>query len=225
MLKKLFVLLAAACVILSSCSASGDIVSQLEDKPTQEGIEFPQTPIEGDYAFDLVLEPRPDAVNNKSFTICIPTGFECDWVGDSQFDSNYSIYDAESGIKYASARVNTAPPDLAAFYGTSDEDKIHTDMISQFFAADNMHVGLRNNIVDDFGYELVVDWSGTAFGMDFFYMEFIDEGSSNHAIRFYMSNGIFDNTFYALEIRADLPMDNDELLDKFRETVYSLNEP
>ena len=212
-------------MLITSCSNSSEILTQIEENSVQEGIEFPFSEMPSDaYDFKMMLEPRSDAVTKRAFRLSIPTGFDCDWVGDSQFDSNYTIYDTDTHTVYATARVNTAPPDLEEFYGTDDQESIVNDMISQFFDAENMHVGLRNNIVNDFGYDLVVDWSGTAYGMDFFYMEFIDEGTENHALRFYMSNGTFDNTFYAVEVRADLPMDDSDLIDKFREMVFTLEE-
>jgi hypothetical protein len=226
MKKRLFAAATAALVMLAACGrqsaapAPDDSISGGE--LVQSGAEFPFERIE-DSVFTMIYEPRSDAVTGVHFGLDMPEGYDTDWTGDAAFDANYTIFDVESSRVLGTVKITTAPPDLAAHYGESDPEEIRNLMLSTFFVTEDVYAGLKKAIVEDFEYDLVLDWTGTAYEWPAFYLEFIDEDAKTRALRFYMCNGEFDEKFYALTINANLPMDDAARLADLRRIIFSLH--
>ena len=224
MSKRFFVLLLALLFLVgcsqSSVPSGSDIFTE---QSVREDIDFEFKSLDN-YLFSMVFDPRPDALTQLSFGFNIPDGFDADWKGDSEYDAHYAIFEESSQKHIASIRVNTPPPNLAAYYNTDNPNEILDNMISQFFETENAYSGLKSSIVEGFEYDLLVDWTGTALGYSAYYMEFINPDSQSHALRFYLSNDELDETFYAFEFKADSPMDDQEQIDLLRSILFSLHE-
>lgn len=225
MLKRFFaaaaaLMLLAGCAQPSASSAPSD--SAFVREPVRSDVEFSFESIE-DSVFTMVYEPRSGAVTRNNFGLNMPEGFDTDWTGDAGFDSNYTIYDAESKKVWGTVKITTAPPDLAAYYGTSDEAKIKDLMLASFFVTGDVYSGLKKAVVEDFGYDLDVDWTGTAYDWPAFYLEFTDKGSKTHSLRYYMCNGEFNEKFYAMTVNANLPMDDAKMIGQLRRIIFSLH--
>ncbi|MEG1773885.1 MAG: hypothetical protein RR320_03415, partial [Oscillospiraceae bacterium] len=153
----------------------------------------------------------------------MPDGVDCDWTGDTEYDSNFKIFDSESDQSYATVRVQTAPPNPKTAFGGETPEQVAELMRPYFFPVDEIYTSYRNSVINDFKYELVVDWTGTAFGWKAYYLEFIDD-MGHHALRYYMCNDKLDETFYAFEFKADLPKDDQTLIDLYRAILFSMHE-
>ena len=224
--KRSLIFLFALLFVVAGCSKPSapapSNVNLFDEQPVRTDIVFEFEDM-NEYLFSMVLDPKPGALIDLSFAINIPDGLDSDWIGDTEHDAHYIIFDEKTKESLASIRINTTPSDLAAFYGTNDPDEILDNLVSKFFKAENAHNGLRNAI-EDFKYEMMVDWSGTALGYSAYYMEFIDQDSQNHALRFYLSNDKLDESFYAFEFKADVPMDDQKQIDLYRAILFSLHE-
>jgi hypothetical protein len=176
-----------------------------------------------DYNFTMMYEPRPDAKNKRAFGLNIPREYDSDWLGDSQFDSNFNIFEYKTKNVLARVRVNTPPPNLAEFFNTDDPEEIRDLMRPSFFPVKDVYDGLKKAVAEDFEYDLRVDRTGRAYGWDAFYLEFFDPDTNTYALRFYTSNDIFDETFYAFEYKADIPADDTELIELARSVLFSVH--
>ncbi|MEG2001431.1 MAG: hypothetical protein RR053_08585, partial [Evtepia sp.] len=160
MRKPLAALLVVA-MLLSGCGTSSAGNGDFTQKPVQDNKQFMFTPIE-DAVFTMMYEPRANSGSKQAFGLSMPDGIDSDWAQDTEFDANFTIFDAKTKKTQAIVRVQTAPADLAAYYKTENPTEIQEQMIAKFFTTDDYHKGLRGNIVDDFGYQLAIDWSGIA---------------------------------------------------------------
>lgn len=178
-----------------------------------------------DPVFTMDYEPRQGSVTMQHFGLNFPEGKDTDWLGDNGFDTRFDLHENKSSKAYGSVIITTAPADLAAYYNTSDPQEQIDQMKSTFFTTDTYYEGLRKNIVEDFGYELIVDEKGVAFdgGWNAFYLEFIDKESGNHALRFYMCNDQLNEKFYAMTIKVDVPVDDTENLEIYRNILFTLH--
>lgn len=178
-----------------------------------------------DPLFTMDYEPRSGSVTMQHFGLNFPAGTDTNWLGDSGFDSLFDIHKAETGTVYGSVVITTAPADLAAYYNTTDPAEQLNQMKANFFTTNVYYEGLRRNIVEDFGYELVADEKGVAFdgGWNAFYLEFIDKESGNHALRFYMCNDEMNEKFYAMTIKVDVPVDDTATLELYRNILFTLH--
>lgn len=173
--------------------------------------------------YTMLYEPLSTARVKAAFGVCILDGYESDWTSDSDFTSDYILYDGETGDVYANVSVQTAPADAKAYFGvTTDEELVH-EMQPSFFPTQSFHDGMRKNIVEDFGYELVVDWTGTAFGARTCYLEFNNPDTGMRSMRFYLCNDNMSEYFYSLSIRADVPMEDEQKINDLREMIFSLH--
>ena len=202
----------------SSASAS----SNASKTPVQNGGEFTFAEL-GDYAFTMMFEPRSDAKNQHPMGVNIPRDYDSEWLGESEFDSYYNIFEYKTKKDLARIRINTAPPDLEGFFKTEDRARIRELMRPAFFPTEDMYSGLKKAVVEDFEYKLVAEQMGTAYGWDAFLIEFIDESTNMHAIRFYTCNDMFDEHFYAFEFKADIPADDAAAIQLARDVLFSLH--
>jgi hypothetical protein len=214
-MKRMLAAAVAVLVLLSGCAKPK--VMDFSGEPTRSDVEFIFTPTAGSTPV-VELETRAKAAEPRMFEIQQPEGTKVKYAGESGFDALYNIQGAKSR---ATVRLTTAPASLSDYYQTSDPEAIRDEMRASFFATDNYHNGLRKGI-EDFEYQLTLDWTGTAFGMDAFYLEFVDEISQNHALRFYVCNGQFDESFFALTINADVPLGDEAQLALYRNMIFSL---
>lgn len=202
----------------SSSSSNTAAVSHIEDGR----FVFKQL---DDPLFTMDYEPRGGSMTKQHFGLNFPDGTDTDWLGDNGFDTLFNIHKAKSDQVYGSVAITTAPDDLAAYYNTTDPQEQLNQMKSTFFTTDTYYEGLKKNIVEDFGYDLIVDEKGIAFdgGWNAFYLEFIDKESGNHALRFYMCNDEMNEKFYAMTIKVDVPVDDTENLELYRNILFTLH--
>lgn len=231
---KQYIALLLALVLLAACgstpagssseAASSETVSSSDSSPLVENGEFVFRQLE-DPLFTMDYEPRSDSVVKQHFGLNFSDGTDTDWLGDSGFDALFDMHEAKTDKVYGSVKITTAPADLAAYYNTDDPAKQLEQMKATFFTTASYHEGLRKNIVEDFGYELVFDEAGVAFegGWNAFYLEFIDKESGNHALRFYMCNDEMNEKFYSMTIQANLPMDDAEKIKTYRDIIFTLH--
>lgn len=175
--------------------------------------------------FTMDYEPRTGSVTMAHFGMNFPDGTDTNWLGDSGFDSLFDLHEANTDKVYGSVVITTAPADLAAQYNTTDPAEQLNQMQAGFFTTDVYYEGLKRNIVEDFGYDLIVDEKGVAFdgGWNAFYLEFIDKESGNHALRFYMCNDQMNEKFYAMTVKVDAPIDDTENLELYRNILFTLH--
>ncbi|WMJ83067.1 hypothetical protein ACS3UN_00375 [Oscillospiraceae bacterium LTW-04] len=221
------VLLASCQSAPSSSSAAPSSSQSSSSSETADHIEngrfvFKQL---DDPVFTMDYEPRSGSVTMQHFGLNFPNGTDTDWLGDSGFDTLFNIHEAETDQVYGSVVITTAPADLAAYYNTSDPQEQLNQMKPTFFTTDVYYEGLKKNIVEDFGYDLIVDEKGIAFdgGWNAFYFEFIDKESGNHALRFYMCNDQMNEKFYAMTIKVDVPVNDTENLKIYRDIIFTLH--
>ncbi len=178
-----------------------------------------------DPLFTMDYEPRTGSVTMQHFGLNFPDGTDTNWLGDSGFDSLFDLHEAKTDKVYGSVVITTAPADLAAQYNTSDPTEQLNQMRASFFTTDVYYEGLKRNIVEDFGYELLVDEKGVAFdgGWNAFYFEFVDKESGNHALRFYMCNDQMNEKFYAMTVKVDVPVDDAKNLELYRNILFTLH--
>ena len=207
---------------LSAPPSSASVSSKASENPVQNGGEFTFADLE-DYAFTMMFEPRSDAKNQHPMGVNIPRDYDSEWLGESEFDSYYNIFEYKTKKDLARVRINTAPPDLEEYFKTEDRARIRELMRPAFFPTEDMYSGLKKAVVEDFEYKLVADQIGTAYGWDAFTIEFIDESTNTHAIRFYTCNDMFDESFYAFEFKADLPADDAAAIQLARDVLFSLH--
>jgi hypothetical protein len=228
MMKRLLAMVLALCLLASCGSTSSESSSNPDGLPMdftvkeQKDITFSFENLE-DSIYTMLYEPVSGATVQASLGLCIPQGYESDWVSDTDTTSDYIIYLDDTKDVYATVSVQTAPSDPKAYYGVeTDEDVLH-EMQSNYFTTENLHTGLRKNIVDDFGYELVVDWLGTAYGVPVSYLEFINPDSNTHSMRFYLCNDNLSENFYAFSVHADVPADDEDAIRTMRGILFSLH--
>ena len=233
MLKKGVALLLAM-VLLASCQSApsgSSAVSSSSQSSSSAGTaghiengRFVFTQLE-DPLFTMDYEPRTGSVTKQHFGLNFAQGTDTDWLGDNGFDSLFDMHEAESDKVYGSVVITTAPADLAAQYNTNDPQEQLNQMQSTFFTTDVYYEGLKKNIVEDFGYDLIVDEKGIAFdgGWNAFYFEFIDKESGNHALRFYMCNDEMNEKFYAMTLKVDVPVDDTKNLELYRNILFTLH--
>lgn len=231
-------LLAALVLLTASCGSKNtplpdskpavpgsSAVSEKKDTPSdavRSGIQFAFTDLD-DYAFTMMYEPRSDAKTKMPVGLNIPRDYDCEWLGDTEFDSHYNIFEYKTKEELARVRINTAPPDLEAFFKTEDRARIRELMRPSFYPVEDVYTGLKKAVVEDFEYKLITDWTGTAYGWNAFFIEFVDEDTNTHALRFYTGNDAFDEAFYAFEYRADLPADDAAAIALAKDVLFSLH--
>lgn len=177
-----------------------------------------------DPLFTMDYEPRPESVTMAHFGLNFPDGTDTNWLGDRGFESLFDLHDIKTEKVYGSVVITTAPADLAAHYNTADAAEQLNQMQASFFTTNVYYEGLKRNIVEDFGYDLVVDEKGVAFdGWNAFYFEFIDKESKNHALRFYMCNDEMNEKFYSFSVKVDVPEDDEENLKLYRDILFTLH--
>lgn len=196
--------------------------------------EFSKNPVKTDAVFEfkdmeeymclMAFSPPSDSGTALELAVNIPNEYDIEETAETQYNTNYNLYHYESKKSYGTFRVQTAPKDLAAHFKTQESEKIKDLMAPDFFTTELMYQGLKNSILNDFGYELAVDWTGTAYGWNAYYMEFIDKDSGNRGLRFYVCNDEINEKFYAFEYKANVPIGDEQLLKMCREVIFSLQQ-
>lgn len=228
MSKKILTLLLAAVMIFTGCEKDASDSSE-NNLPTDGSAS-----VKRDYNFDNVYKKQEDALyviqyepihGSKCDMILgmdIIDGYDAAWLPETPQTENFYIMNEKDQKQYATAKFYTAPPDLEKFYGTSDKEKILEEMKSSYFTVADVHDGLLKNAVQDFGYRLITDWTGKFGDYDYYLIEFQDDETDKHAIRFMVGNSKLDDTYWSFEFKADLPMDNQKLIDDHRTMLFSL---
>ncbi|MBP1556674.1 MAG: hypothetical protein J6A76_02045 [Oscillospiraceae bacterium] len=175
--------------------------------------------------FTMDYEPRQGSVTNAHFGLNFVKPVDTNWLGDNGLDAMFDIHEYTDNKVYGSVKITTAPADLAAHFGTSDEKLIAEKMKADFFTAENYYNGYRKNVAEDFGYEIVKEGYGEAFegGWNAFYVEFIDKESNNCGMRFYLCNDEINEKFYSMMIQVDVPADDAERINKYRGIIFTLH--
>jgi len=188
----------------------------------QAGVEFVYENLE-DSIYTMLYEPVADANVQAALGLCILPGLESDPTGETDTTVDYAIYDAETNVVYATVTVQTAPPDPQAYYGVKTPEEVTQAMQSSFFTMEKFYTGLRKNIVEDFGYELTVDWTGTSFGLPTYYLEYLDTDKGTRSMRFYLCDDEMNENFYSFRFAADVPLEDEALLNMLRGILFSLH--
>jgi len=189
----------------------------------QHDVEFSFAKQEDTY-ITMVYSPVEDAVLQLDIGMRLFDDFDSDEsaaLSDEQI-SGYTVYYLEGGDTVATVTVRTAPANPYEYYGVTTEEEVARAMQSSFFTSENYYSGLRSNITEDFGYELTADWTGTAYDIPAFYLEYIDTDKNTRSMRMYLCDDQLNELFYAIELKADVPADNKALLEKMRAMFFSL---
>lgn len=218
----LMMLVLAACQNPGASSAPAN-QDEFSKNPVRTEVTFAFQDM-ADYMCLMAIEPPYDGGNRMDMAVNIPNDYDIDALPDTEYNANYSLFHYESKKPYATIHVQTAPKDLAAHYGVQDKEKITDLMKADFFPVDDKYESLKKSIIEDFGYELAVDWTGTAYGWKAYYMEFIDKDSNNRGLRFYFGNDELNENFYSLEYKANVPIGDEKLLQMCREVIFSLQQ-
>lgn len=200
-----------------------DTVADNSDRPIIEDGKIKFYPIEN-ATFTMDYEPRQGSVTKAHFGLNFVKPCDTDWLGDSGLDALFDIHEYTDDTVYGSVKITTAPNDLAAHYGTSDEKEIAEKMKADFFTAENYYNGYRKNIAEDFGYEIVKEAYGVAFeGWNAFYVEFNDTEKKTRSMRFYLCNDEINEKFYSMLIQMDIPIDDTDRINKYRGIIFTLH--
>ncbi|MEG1972953.1 MAG: hypothetical protein RR315_07290 [Oscillospiraceae bacterium] len=175
-----------------------------------------------DAVYTMIFEPVATAVNKSAIGMDMPMDIDANWLPETLNTENFNITDTVSKKDYAFAKVFTAPANLEEFYKTTDKDKILDEMQSTYFKVMDMHDGLLKNATEDFGYTLVTDWTGKFETWDFYLLEFIDEEKGIYSIRLATGNDLMNENYYLFEYKADIPVKQKELIEKYRSIVFSM---
>jgi len=237
MLKKLLAAVLCVCM-LASCGGSKTSAPSEPSIPTDEQgrVALPmdfsikeQTDVEfgfqsiPDSIYTMLYEPVAGANTQIGMGLCIPDGYESDWVSDTDTVSSYWIYEPETEKSIATVTVQTAPSDIKEFYGVDTDEEAVAMMQPEYFPAEVFHKGLRTDIVDGFGYELVIDWFGKAYGLPMGYLEFIDPETKTHSMRMCLTTESIDGNFYSFTVRADVPDDDEQAIYDVRAILFSMH--
>ena len=189
----------------------------------QHDVEFQFAKQEESYV-TMVYSPEEDAVLQLDIGMRLFDDFDSDDSAalSGEQVNGYTVYYRNGGNTVATVTIHTAPADPAAYYGVSTDEEIERAMQSTFFRTENYYKGLRSNITEDFGYELTADWTGTAFGLPAFYLEYNDTDKNTRSMRMYLCTDQLNEMFYAMELKADVPADDTALLEKMRAMFFSL---
>lgn len=222
MLKKVALLLSVM-LIFTGCSLGANKNNQnLTFGDVKTDFEFPTKPLDN-AIYSMMIEPTANSVPKDSFLISILDGSDAEWTGDDDWSSNYKIIEVADGKTYATVKITTTPPDLKGHFGVKTDEEAKNLLAPYIFPTEDVHAGLKQAAGVDFGYKITTDWSGTALGWKAFYIEFIDEGSKNHALRFYVCNDKMDEKHVAITINADIPADRTDLIDNYRKMIFSIS--
>ncbi len=243
---RLIALILAGALALTACKASSSspAPSPSESGASGSGVEplapgeFPTLVKDGKFVFvpleqvfpdaDLIFtmeyEPAATAVTRQHLGLQFPSGMDTDWLGDAGVNANYTIYDTKDREVRGTVKITTAPPDLAAQYGTSDPAEQLEMMKSSYFPAADVFTGLKKAVVEDFGYELVFAEQAVAesLGWNGFYLEFIDRGTATRSMRFFVCNDEMNEKYYSFTANADLPVDDEEMANRYRSCLFTL---
>ena len=176
-----------------------------------------------DSIYTMVYQPVEGANSQVAMGLCIPDGYESDWISDGENVSNYWIYEPDTQKSIATVTVQTAPADPKAYYGVETDAEAIAMMQPEFFPADVFHKGLRSDIVDGFGYDLVIDWFGNSYNVPMSYLEFIDPDSNTHSMRLCMTTKTLNENFYSFTVRADVPADDEQAIYDVRAILFSMH--
>ena len=208
-----------ALMVLAGCGTKN---RQPNDLPSEAaGVEFQFKEL-SEYAYTMALETSTFSNQKTMFGINIPDAYDCDFVSETELEDNYILYSSDNSEGSAAIKVTTGPNSLAEYFGSEDPKELEDLIKPVLFPTEDVHAGLVRAVVEDFGYQLVNNWTGTAFGMNAFFVEFIDEESKNHALRFFLCNDKLDENYYSLTINADLPMDDKSKIEDYKAIIFSL---
>ena len=231
-IKRLAVVFLCLCLLLTACGGS-TAESESESAESYElpmdfsvselrdtAFKFANLP---DSVFTMLYEPLENANVQLAFGLCIPSGYDSDEQSSSDTTISYVIYDSETNTIFTTVTVQTAPPDIKSYYGVETEEEAINAMRSSFFTMQDRHDGIRKNIVEDFGYELVTDWTGTAYGLPAYYFEFRDPDTNTLSMRFYVCDDLINENFYAMQLAADVSADDADMIELTRSILFSLH--
>ncbi len=213
---------------LSACSPTTP--SQVvEEYPTdfsgqKRDYAFPFEPLD-DAVYSMALEASDLAVQQAKhmFYLSITDTLDSGYLGEDEWNCRYTIYDLDTEVVYANITVHTTPPNLEGHFGVTGDEAVADELAPYIFTMQDKHDGILRG-AEDFGYEVVLDWSGTAFeGFNVSYVEFLNQDTEMHSIRMYVSNDKIDNLHYAISINVDIPQDDPEMLDLYRRILFSMS--
>ena len=234
--KKILTVFLAAVMVLAGCGKENTETSEADNSEIINE-QNSEASVKRDHAFseaykklenatEVVYEPVKEAKCGKVLSMDILEGYTEGAFADSENTRQFYITKNDDNNKmYSTGRFFTAPADLAKFYGTTDKEKILDEMKSKYYPVMDVHDGLLKNSTIDFGYRLISDWTGKfSNDSEYFLIEFQDDETNTHSIRFMAGNSKMDETYWIYEFRADVPIDNQKLIDDHRAMLFSLKD-
>lgn len=221
--KILAVTMASIMLLLVACNKPGTPTpnEKFPFDETKTGVEFHTEPLE-DAIYSMMLEPVSHSIPKDSFLVSVIDGSDSEWIGDDDWNSVYNIFQIEDNTEYARLTLTTTPPDLKGHFGVSSDTDVLNELKAKIFTTQNVHDGLLTGARDDFGYKILTDVSGSVLGYNAFFIEFLNEETNNHAMRFYLSNDEINEKHVSLTMNANIPADKTELIEAYRKMFFSL---
>lgn len=208
-----------AVLMLAGCGAKN---KQPNDLPSEaSGVEFQFQEL-SKYAYTMALEPSTFSSQTRTFGINIPEDYDCDFVSETELEDIYTLYPSDHSGGTATITVTTGPNSLSDYFGTDDPKELENLIKPVLFPTEDVHAGRVKAVVEDFEYQMVNNWSGTAFGMNAFFVEFINEDDKEHSLRFFLCNDELNENYYSLAIDADIPMDDKDKVEDYKAMIFSL---
>lgn len=235
---RIFPLLLAVVVALSACGTSpAESSSSSQTAQGTSGRELSGLIADGKFVFTslenalftMEYEPAVGSVTAQHLGLEFPNTMNTDWIGDQDCVSNYTLYDGSDApgsekTQYGTVTISTAPPDLAAYYGTDDPAAQLEAMKARYFPTADVFAGRKKAVVEDFGYELVFAEQAVFedLGWNGFFIEFIDPDTNTRSMRFFVCNDEMNEKYYSFAADVDLPADDEALASRYRATLFSL---
>ncbi len=232
-MRRILILLLCLSLLLAGCGGSGSPAassapvrvelpmdfSVVEQYDTEFRFSDPQ----GTYV-TMIYSPVEDALLQLDMGMRLFDDFDSDDSPElsGEMVSGYTVYNRKNGDTVATVSIHTAPADPFVYYGVETQEEVARAMQSSYFKTENYYKGLRSNIAEDFNYALTADWTGSAYGLNMFYLEYFDTDKNTDSLRMYLCNDELNGLFYSMELKADVPRGDEALLEKMRAMFFSL---
>ena len=227
--KKIMTFILAAAMLLTSCGNGN------ENKESEAPV-LGDADVKRDYNFSEVYKKQEDAIYTIQYEpiaesnvhlilgMDILEGYDAAWLPETDNTENFYILREEDNKMYSTSKLLTAPKDMEKYYNTTDQEKIKEEMKSTYFTVADVHDGLLNNAVNDFGHPILTDWTGKFGDYDYYFLEFIEEDLGLHSMRFMVGNSKIDKDYWSYSFNADIPLGEQQLIDDFHAMLFSLRE-
>ena len=233
MKRTLSLLLLCLLLVLSGCqggdspgdgsSAAGD-GSSLPAGNGKDGVDveadyvFEVTPLEGSGTEILAFPGNSRA--KPGYLIDILPGATLADAGANDWGHYYTVT-AEGNVGSMTVSLLSCPDDAMDFFGVSTQAELDNKLLAYIFSTEDRHNG-QLKAVEDFAYQLAVDYYGEREGWKAFVVEFLVPEENVHSIRFLSANDAIDEDYAAVGVNIDLPMDESQVYEDYMAMLYSI---